>query len=192
MNKNTKMAKHILEVKNRKMKYRTIVLTVALLVLIPGIVYASHEPEPVPIEEQPCVFTSYIDRSVRTFTERIQVWGYVHPNCDSYELWDSYKVHIKVVNMEGEVVEDDWIPKARDSVDEEDRPTLYEFDAIIQEVGLRLAKDSMNETNHKVYPNMYYVEIPQLNSIHFELMRVYAVEASYGNMTVSHNFVIIE
>ena len=174
------------------MKYGTIVLTVALLVLIPGIVYASHEPEPVPIEEQPCEFTSYIDRSVRTFTEKIQVWGYVHPNCDTPELWNSYKVNIKVVTADGEVVKDDWIPKARASVEEEDRPSLYEFDAIIQEVGLRLAKDSMTGKNHKVYPGMYYVEIPQLNSVHFDLMRVYYVETSYGNMTVSHDFIIVQ
>lgn len=175
------------------MKYAKTVLTVALLAfLVPSVVYASHETAPVPIEEQPCEFKSYIDRTVRTFTERIQIWGYVHPNCETYEQWESYQVHIKIVNMNGDVVEDDWIPKSRNNTDKDKRPKLYEFNANIQEVGVRLAKDSMNDVDHHIYPGMYYVESPLLNSVHFESYQVYAVEASYGNMTVSHNFVIIE
>ena len=142
--------------------------------------------------ENDCKFTANIDKSVRQMGEDIQVFGFVHPDCDTHDLWDSYKVRVKVVDMNGKLVQDDWIPEARLLVDESDRPSLYEFDAIIQEVGVRLQEDRNTGKNYHVYPNNYYVSIPQLNSIHFELGVVYQVQVSYGDMVVSHNFIIIE
>lgn len=175
------------------MKYETTVLLIAIVaLLVPGVAYAnSLEPE-IPLEEQPCKFTAYIDKSFRKFTERIQVFGFVHPNCSTHDVWNSYKVHIKVVDMEGNVVQDNWKSKARDNIDKNERPSLYEFDAVIQETGVRLAQDENTARHYKVYPNQYYTSIPQLNSVHFEKMVVYAVEVSYGSKTVTKNFVIIE
>jgi len=179
--------------KMRDMKYDKTVLLVAILALlvIPIGVYASHEQVETPIaeEEEPCKFTANIDKTPRRFTERIQVFGFVHPNCETYELYDSYKVHVKVVDMEGNLVKDDWKPQARQA--EKVNPSLYEFDAIIQEVGIRLAWDSMNKMNHTVYPGMFYTTIPQLNSVHFNEYEVYAVEVSYGDMTISNAFIIV-
>ena len=177
-----------------KMKYEKAVLSITILALlvIPIGIYASHVQVETPIteEEEQCKFTANIDRTVRTFTERIQVFGFVHPNCETYELYDSYKVHVKVVDMEGNLVKDYWKPQARQP--EKVNPLLYEFDALIQGVGTRLAWDSMNEKNHVINPGMFYTTIPQLNSVHFNAYELYTVEVSYGDMKISNNFIIID
>ena len=175
------------------MKYKTIVLSVALLaLLVPSAVSAYQEQ--VPLEEQPCKFTSHIDRTIRQYGERVQIFGYVHPNCETHDLWNEYKVDVRIVNtVTGELVQDEWKPKARLNVDEQQKPHLYEWSAIIQEVGVRLADDKQNGINHKVWPNHYYTETSlQLNSVHFEPFVVYSVEVTYGEMTVSNNFIIVE
>jgi len=174
------------------MKYKTSVLTVFLLALIPALAYA--EQEVIPIEEQPCKFTSYIDRTVRQYSERVQIFGFVHPNCETHDLWNEYKVNVKIVNaVTGELVEDGWKPEACLNVDEKQKPRLYEWNTIIQEVGVRLADDKQNGKNHKIFPNHYYTELPmQLNKVHFEPFVVYSVVATYGDMTVSNNFIIVE
>ena len=96
--------------------------------------------------------------------------------------------------MNGKLIQDNWKPKGRLLIDEADRPSLYEFDANIQaeSKGVRLQEDRNTGKNYHVYPHNYYVSIPQLNSIHFEKGMVYQVQVSYGEMVVSHNFIIIE
>lgn len=176
------------------MKYKTIVLSVAFLaLLIPSIAYAYEEKE-VPLEEQPCKFTSYIDRTIRQYNERVQIFGFVHPNCETHDLWNEYKVDVKIVNtVTGELVQDEWKPEARLHIADEKKPHLYEWNTIIQEVGVRLADDKQNGINHKVWPNHYYTELPlQLNSVHFESYVVYSAVVTYGNLTVSNNFIIVE
>lgn len=183
------------------MKYEQIVLTVALVVTvmvsITGLVAvttanAQHLEPKIPLEEQPCKFTAHIDKTIRKFTERIQVFGFVHPNCETQNLWESYRVNVKIVDMDGNVIEDNWLSKARLKVEKEQRPSLYEFDAIIQETGVRLQQDENTGRHYKVYPYQYYTSVPQLNSVHFDAMVVYSVQVTYGNMTVSNNFLILE
>ena len=165
---------------------------IALLVFVPVVAFASYE-EPIPIEDQPCVFTAEIDRNIRQWSERIQVFGYVHPNCETYELKDSTHVKIQIVDDKGNLVEDYWIPKAHERVRDEDKPKLYEVSAIIQTNGVRLQEDSMSNRNHKIFPGMYYVLMPSLNEVHFEPYTWYNVTATYGNMTISNNsFIIVD
>ena len=91
------------------MKYKTIVVLIAIVAIVgPGIAYANHLEPKIPLEEQPCKFTAHIDKTIRKFTDRIQVFGFVHPNCTTHDVWDSYKVNIKVVDMKGNVVDDNW------------------------------------------------------------------------------------
>ena len=93
--------------------------------------------------------------------------------------------------IDGVTVVDEWIPKGRASVEEQYRPSLYEQNAIIQEVGVRLVEDKQNDKNHKIQPNWYYTSMPPLNTIHFESMVPYQVYATYGNMTVITGFIIL-
>ena len=117
----------------------------------------------------------------------------MHPNCVTYDLWNEYKVDVKIVNAAtGELVKDEWKSKPHVNVDEDQKPHLYKWDTIIQEVGIRSAGDKQNGVTHKIFPNHYYTELPiQLNKIHFEPYVVYNVEVTYGKMTVSNNFIII-
>jgi len=172
------------------MKYK-IVLSVAFLLLIPSMIYAEEQ---VPLEEQPCIFTSYIDRTIRQYGERVQIFGFVHPNCETHYLWDEYKVNVKIVNtVTGKLVQDEWKSKARLHIEDNEKPHLYKWSTIIQEVGVRLASDKQNDINHKIFPNHYYTELPiQLTSVHFEPFVVYSVIVTYGKLTVSNNFLIVE
>jgi len=151
-------------------------------------VMASHETVEKPVDE--CRFYTYIEKSIRQWSERPQIFGFVSDECREFATsYDSHKVHVKVIDQSGNLVADNWIPKAR-AQDPDVKPQLYEFDGMIQEIGVRL--DNQYGEDFKVYPNWYNVYIPLLNTIDFRSYEAYTVQVTYGNMTNEVLFLIAD
>jgi len=132
-------------------------------------------------EENDCIFTSYLEKSWVFFQERPWVTGSVI-NCDDgiqYHLKDT--VYVRILDINGDLVDDNWIPKARHNVAEDGKPQKYVFnDSVYRGGGIGGNADvSQVEVIH-IRENQYFFYMPQIHSIDFEHRGIYQIELTYN------------
>lgn len=161
------------------MKYKIIILSIILFTLIPSIVYASYDN---PIDEQSCLFTAYIEKSWIFFQDHPWVTGSVI-NCDGgIENHKKDFVYVRILDINGDLVDDKWIPEARHNVAEDEMPQKYVFnDSVYRGGGLGGNADVSFDKVIHIRENQYFFYMPQIHSIDFEHRGIYQIELTYGN-----------
>lgn len=165
------------------------ILSLALLMLIPGVVYASHES--IPIEEQGCIFSADIEKSWVFFQERPWVSGDVY-NCDEsiqYQLKDT--VYVRILDINGDLVDDDWKDN-RNTVNEDDTPTKYIFNDQVYRGGAQGNADTTETETIYIKENQYFFYMPQIHSLDFEHRGFYQIELTYNKEVRTIWFVVLD
>jgi len=150
-----------------------------LVLLIPSMVYASHESESNLEEDESCIFTAYIEKSWVKFQERPWVTGWVY-NCDEgipYHLKDT--VYVRILDINGDLIEDDWKDN-KNSIKSKNHPTKYIFNDQVYRGGARGASDNTEAETIYIKENQYFFYMPQIHSIDFEHRGLYQIELTYN------------
>lgn len=151
-------------------------LIAALLLLIPiSLAYASSEEEV--IEE--CEFTADIEKSWVFFTERPWVTGYVY-NCDSNEYHEKDTVFVRILDINGDLVEDGWKPQ-KNTGKQLPLVTKYVFNQDVYRGGFRGNANVEGIDVVHIRTNQYFFYMPQIHSIDFDHKGVYQIELTYGD-----------
>lgn len=169
------------------MKYEAIVLLTALTLVLSSTIpaYAGHEGStwtwnegygPEQIKE--CVFTADIEKSWVFFTERPWVTGWI-TDCDSNKYWEKDRVFVRILDINGALVEDTWKPS--DPTNKVEIVSQYIFTEHVYRAGSFTGNANVEkvEVVH-IEPNQYFFYMPQINSIDFEHRGVYQIELTYG------------
>ena len=163
-----------------KQRNGMIFLIVSIILLIPSMVYASHETEPNLEEDESCIFTGYIQKSWIKFTESPWVTGWVI-NCDEgiqYQLKDT--VYVRILDINGDLVEDDWKARKDTAKTESSNPTKYIFNDQVYRGGAQGNADVSEAETIYISENQYFFYIPQINEIDFEHRGIYQIELTYN------------
>ncbi len=150
------------------------ILPLLVLLFIP--VFADDEV----IQQDGCIFTSWIEKSWVLFQERPWVSGFVY-NCDDgidYYLKDF--VHVRILDIDGNLVDDNYYynKMIRKTI----TPEKYVFSDLVYREGSFTGNVNVEKVE-VVYikPNQYFFYMPQIHSIDFEHRGIYQIELSYGN-----------
>jgi len=160
-------------------KYVVSIFLVLVILLIPSMVYASHESHPNLEEDESCIFTAYIEKSWISFPDDPWVSGFVY-NCDSNEYHEKDRVFVRVLDINGDLVEDNWLPKNPTNKDE--IVSQYVFTEHVYRKGSFTGNANVEsvEVIH-IKPNQYFFYMPQINSVDFEHRGIYQIELTYGD-----------
>lgn len=169
------------------MKNEALILGITLLMMGSiGFAYASHEgftftynegygPEPV-IE---CEFTAYIEKSWIFFTERPWISGWIK-DCDSGVYWEKDRIFVRILDINGDLVEDTWQPT--NPTNKEEIVSQYTFTEHVYREGSFTGNANVEKVEVvNLTPNQYFFYMPQINSIDFEHRAIYQVELTYGS-----------
>ncbi|MCZ6583061.1 MAG: hypothetical protein O6761_07830 [Thaumarchaeota archaeon] len=170
------------------MKYEAIMLSIALTLVLSSatLAYASHEGSTWtwnegygPEQTKECEFTAYIEKSWVFFTERPWVTGFVS-DCDSNEYHEKDRVFVRVLDINGDLVEDNWLPK--NPTNKVEIVSQYVFTEHVYRAGSFTGNANVEkvEVVH-IKPNQYFFYMPQINSVDFEHRGVYQIELTYGD-----------
>jgi len=169
----------------------TIILAAIMILLIPGVVYASHEPEPVE-ESQDCMFTAYLEKSWIKFQERPWVTGWVY-NCDEgiqYQLKDT--VYVRILDINGDIIEDDWKARKDTAKTQNNNPTKYIFNDNVYRGGSHGGTENTEDKVIYLRENQYFFYMPQIHSIDFEHRGIYQIELTYNNEVRTIWFAVLD
>lgn len=130
-------------------------------------------------EKNECVFTANIEKSWVIFLERPWVTGTVY-NCDeSIEYQKKDTVYIRILDINGIVIDDGWKPKARDNPIE--TPNKYIFNDQVYRGGSQGNADVTGDKVIYIRENQYFFYMPQIHSLDFEHRGIYQIELTYNN-----------
>ena len=131
-------------------------------------------------EEQKCIFTAHIEKSWVFFPDRPWVTGSVI-NCDSNEYHEKDRVFVRILNINGDLVEDNWLPDhtTTRSID----PEKYIFTDHVYRKGSYTGNYELglHGGTISIRPNQYFFYLPQIHSIDFDHRGIYQIELTYGN-----------
>lgn len=129
--------------------------------------------------KQNCIFTANIEKTWITFGEKPKVWGTVY-DCDSNEIHEKNRVFVKILDINGDVVQDSWQSDKKTA--KTSKPSLYEFNQdVYRERGFRGNANVQGVEVIHIQPNEYFFYMPQINSLDFDHRGIYAIELTYGN-----------
>lgn len=169
------------------MRYITLIPLLSLL-FIP--VFAEKYEEP---QKGECVFTSHLEKSFIYFQERPWVLGYVSNCDDGIENHKKDFVYMRILDVNGDLLDDKWIPEARHTVKGDQPPQKYVFnDSVYRGGGLGGNADVSGKDVVHISPDHYFFYMPQIHSIDFEHMGVYQLELTYGNYTNIIPFAVLD
>lgn len=161
-------------------KYAVVIFILSIILLIPSMVDVSHESESNPEEGESCIFTAYIQKSWVKFQERPWVTGWVY-NCDDgieYQLKDT--VYVRVLDINGNIIEDDWKAGKNTARSEHSNPTKYIFNDQVYRGGAQGNADTTETETIHISKNQYFFYMPQIHSIDFEHRGIYQIELTYN------------
>ena len=126
-----------------------------------------------------CIFTAYIEKSWVTFRERPWVIGTVY-NCDeSIEYQKKDTLYIRILDINGDVIDDGWKPEARANPVE--TPNKYIFNDQVYRGGSQGNADVTGDKVIYIRENQYFFYMPQIHSLDFEHRGIYQIELTYNN-----------
>jgi len=171
------------------MKNEAYIMGITLLMMgSVGFAYAGHEGSTFTYNEgygpeqiKECQFSAYIEKSWIFFTERSPwVSGWI-TDCDSSNFWEKNRLFVRILDINGDLVEDTWQPHAT-KADPLVMPSLYEFTESVYRGGSYTGNANVErvELVH-IAPNQYFFYMPQVNSIDFEHRGIYQIELTYGD-----------
>ncbi len=150
-----------------------------LILLIPSMVYASHESEKNLEENESCIFTAFIEKSWVFFQDRPWVSGFVN-SCDAYHYFEKDQIFVRILDINGNTVSDSWKPYNTKAYPLEP-PSLYEFTTYVYRGGARGGTNVESAELIHIRPNQYFFYMPQINSIDFDHRGIYQIELRYGD-----------
>lgn len=168
------------------MKLILFYLILSISILFVGINETGYAEE----QQDECIFTSYLEKSWIQFQERPWVTGSVI-NCDEgIENHKRDSVYIRILDINGDVVDDGWKPEARANPVE--TPNKYIFNDQVYRGGSQGNADVTNEKVIYIRDNQYFLYLPQIHSIDFEHRGVYQIELTYGVHTNTIWFAVLD
>jgi len=159
-------------------KYIIISFLTVLILFIPSMVYASYESESN-LEEESCIFTAYIEKTWVMFQESPWVTGFVY-NCDSREYHEKDRVLVRILDINGDLVEDSWQQK-KTTAHKDTKPSLYTFTEHVYRKGSFTGNANVEKEVVHITPNQYFFYLPQINSLDFEHRAIHQIELTYGD-----------
>lgn len=169
------------------MKNEAIMLLIALTLVLGSttFVYASHEGFTFtynegygPEQTKECQFTANIEKSWVFFSERPWVTGWI-TDCDSNIYWEKDRVFVRILDINGDLVEDTWKPN--NPTNKVEIVSWYAFTEHVYRVGSFTGNANVEKVELvHIKPNQYFFYIPQINSIDFEHRGIYQIELTYG------------
>lgn len=171
------------------MKVMFTIIALALSMGLP-VVYAEQQSSVYTPNE--CIFTANIEKSWVFFTERPWVIGSV-VNCDDGILYHQVdSVYVRILDINGDVIDDHWKANHDTARTEFDKPTKYIFnDNVYRGGGIGMNADVSGLKTIHIKPNQYFFYMPQINSVDFDSMGVYTIELTYGNYIRTINFAVL-
>lgn len=133
-----------------------------------------------------CIFTANIEKTWVNFGDRPYVFGTVK-NCDSNDIYKKDFVFVKILDEDGNLVDDKWQP---DKVTAKtNKPTKYAWnDNVYRGGGLGMNADVSEERTIYIDKDTYFFYMPQITQIDFKHRGVYQLEVKYGDHTIFVNF----
>ena len=145
-----------------------------------------------PIQAQECVFTSMLEKSWVMFGERPAVMGFVINCDDNIEYQKKDTVYIRILDVDGNVVDDNWKASKDTARTKNDNPTQYIFNDQVYRGGSQGNADISQAKTVHIQKNMYFEYLPQINSIDFEHRGFYWIEVTYNNEVKMVHFITLD
>ena len=144
------------------------------------------------IDNQECVFSADIEKSWIMFGERPWVTGFI-VNCDDgiqYHLKDT--VYVRILNINGDVIQDSWKPKKDTARTQHNNPSKYIFNDQVYRGGAQVNADvSKAETIH-INKNQYFFYLPQIQELDFDHRGIYQIELTYNKQIKTIWFAVLD
>jgi len=135
---------------------------------------------------KPCIFEADIERTFVPFGDEPFIIGGV-TDCDrgiGYTQNQKDFVYVRILDINGEVIDDNWKSSTPTTRKEFIIPTKYIFNKMVYREGNSLSYIQTNQEgdkNHKLLFNEYYFYLPKITSIDFNHFGFYQVELTYNN-----------
>ena len=170
------------------------------ILLVPSMVYASHESEVNIEEDDSCIFTGYIEKSWVKFQERPWVTGFV-VNCDPEFAWQYFssndegyfekdRVFVRILDINGDLVESGNHLKDNSARYDDIETSPYVMNYVVNRSGEY--KNTSGKDTVTVYPNQYLFYMPQILSLDFEHRGIYQIELTYDEEVRTVWFAVLD
>lgn len=169
------------------MRKENIISTLAILALTIVI-------SPAFAEDNDCRFDLHIDRSIRQWSDRPIVFGWVsdcraEAGYGNIPLAYTSNVQLKIIDSEGNLVAEDK-PSQFKYQPWKEATSRFDVNSIINGGETKII--TIDRQVWTIYPTGYLSQFEMVSSVDFESYQVYYVEATYGSLVRTVPFLIID